>query len=246
MFAPPGVGKSLLLQFIADAIARGKGLGPWSGSGIERRALIIDGEMDARDIGDRLELLPQPNVLGYALSETWSQAVNLGSPEGQALVMDWAEGVEFIAADTTSALLWPTDDQGDIWHPQVWLNTAPLRSWVRRTSRHLMWIDHANHANHLQGTKAKERDVDYVIKITRPDTSLAYLEMEMTWPKYRGQAGTDTKPTTWSLRDGQLVGRIDLTTKERVDRWRENHPNGKQSECARDTGLKRQYVSRYW
>ena len=246
MFAPPGVGKSLLLQFIADAIARGKGLGPWTGSGVERRALIVDGEMDARDVGQRLELLATPNVLGYALSETWAQAINLGSPAGQATLMGWAEGVDFIAADTTSALLWPTDDQADIWHPQVWLNTAPLRSWIRKTSRHLMWIDHANHANQLQGTKAKERDVDYVIKLTRPSESPGWLEMEMTWPKYRGQATTDTKPTTWSLRDGQLVGRIDLTTKERVARWREKNPNGKQVDCCRGTGLKRAIVSRYW
>lgn len=246
MFAPPGIGKSLLLQFIADAIARGHGLGPWTGSGVERRALIVDGEMDARDVGERIKLLPAPNVLGYVFSERLPAAINLGSAEGQAQIMKWSDDVQFIAADTTSALLWPTEDQGDIWHPQVWLNTAPLRSWVRRTSRHLMWIDHANHANHLQGTKAKERDVDYVIKLTRPDASLPYLEMEMTWPKYRGLGGTDVKPTTWSLRDGQLVGRIDLTTKEKVARWRDNHPNGKQAECARDTGLKKQYVSRYW
>ena len=129
MYAPAGVGKSMFAMFIADAIARGADLGPWTGSGQARRCLIVDGEMDGRDLGERLELLAAlDSNVDFALSELWPDGgLNLTEPESQSQLLTWSRDYDLVVVDNISALVVPPDGSGiDIWSPTLWQATAPF------------------------------------------------------------------------------------------------------------------------
>ena len=168
MFAAEGVGKSMLAHYTADAICRGCGLGPWEGSGVKRRVLYVDAEMDKRDIDDRIELIGSGHGIDFVMSEDWPDGgLDLCDSRHQDILCAWAGDYDAVILDNTSQLLTPPADR-DEWSPQVWQLTGRLRGWFRKHNHHLLWIDHTNAKGGVQGTMAKRREVFYIIKLAGP------------------------------------------------------------------------------
>ena len=257
IYGAPGTGKTIFQQHIVNAATLGEQLGPWAGSGTPCRGVIFDGEMDSRDLWARLQLIEVNPALGYSISEQWIDGgLNLGRPEHQALVLELCAEVAFIGVDNISTCLAPLPDaQGEatsIWHPQVWLNTAPLRAAVRLANVHLQWVDHAKAGGKdIQGTIAKLRDVDYAIQLKRPrrdkDSQVDFLEFEAHWSKYRGLAAPgDIFVSEWDMAGGSLSGRVNMTARQKVQKYKALHPDWTQEQVADACGLKQPAVSKYW
>ena len=251
MYADAGVGKSMFALHLAHAISKGDGLGEWTGSGRECKALIIDGEMYSRDIDTRLKMLDGWD-LEFQLSEDWPDGgLNLADPLHHPLFYRMAGDARFIIVDNVVSVTAPVDESLDYFAPQIWMGTAPLRSWARKTNRHILWIDHANRAGKLQGTQAKERDIDYLVKLTRTGELSEALKFKAEFLKYRGDAGVDVIKSEWTLGEYGFGGEIYKDWRALVKTWKRENSHlvgqrGAQARCAKDLGCARQQVNRYW
>ena len=251
-YGAPGVGKSILGLFTGNAVGRGEPLGQWSGSGTPQPVLIIDGEMDDHDIHDRFDLFSELPAVDFLTSSMFpAGGLNLADPEFHPLFLTWLRKYRMIILDNFSSLFFAADMDNNPFTPATWLNFSPMRDAVRAWGKHLLVIDHPNHGGMLQGTAAKRRDVDYVIRLTGVKEAPAWLEFDMSFRpphgKYRGLAYPgDIADQNWSIPDGKLKVYSTISAKDRVRAWKKANKGKTQAECRQATGIKKTTVQKYW
>lgn len=174
IFAPRGIGKTLLGLSCAYAIAAGTKLLDWQAAR-PRRVFYIDGEMPARTMQERLRAvekglcvaLPDPDYLKLLSADITKNGLpDLCTEDGQA-ELDDAIGAdtEVIFVDNLSTLARSArENEGDDW--------VPMQGWVlahRRDGRSVVMIHHAGKAGAQRGTSRREDVLDTVISLKRPD-----------------------------------------------------------------------------
>lgn len=251
-YGPPGVGKSILGLLTGNAVGLGEGLGQWAGSGTAQRVLLIDGEMDDHDINDRFDLFDKPPAVDFLTSSMFpAGGLNLADPAFHPLFLGWLREYRMIILDNFSSLFFAADMDANPFTPATWLNFSPMRDAVRAWGKHLLVLDHPNHAGKLQGTAAKRRDVDYVMRLASVKEAPAWMEFDMSFMpphgKYRGLAQPgDIMDQNWAIPDGQLKVYSRMETKDRVRGWKRANKGKTQADCMQATGLKKSTVQRYW
>jgi hypothetical protein len=181
LFAPTGLGKTMLLLALAMAAAdeRARGFLNWKGHR-SARVLFIDGEMSRQLMKERLAaevkrlgaIPAKLHILSHEDIEGWAP---LNTPQGQAIIEREIErigGADLIVFDNIMTLT--LGDQKD---EEVWSQMLP---WVKSlTKRRIgqIWAHHTGHdGSRSYGTKTREWQMNNVIclePIERPDTDVS-------------------------------------------------------------------------
>jgi putative DNA primase/helicase len=208
IFAPRGIGKTYLALSIAYALGTGGNLLRWQ-SDRPRRVLIIDGEMPAAALQERLrEIADRQGNRSYADLNIGILAADLfeaGLPdlstvEGQEALAPYLNGFDLIIADNISTLARTgRENESESWgRLQEWSLTQ------RRAGRSVLWLHHAGKGGEQRGTSKREDVMDTVIKLSHPSdyspTEGARFIIEFT--KARGFMGDGAEAFEAQLSDG--------------------------------------------
>lgn len=179
LFADRGVGKTHMALSLAVSVSVGASMWGWEGSGKPRSVLYVDGEMppdllqkwteglllgmesEGTDVGcSRLAILSKAVLYddaGHLLQP-------LNTPEGQAWLEPYLDGVELLILDNLATLTDLEENEAKAWKPvQEWLvslRTRGMSVWV---------LHHANKSGGQRGTSAHEDVLDVVVRLYRPD-----------------------------------------------------------------------------
>jgi putative DNA primase/helicase len=206
---------------ICFALATGTKFLKWSASR-PRRVLLIDGEMPAAALQERLasivasapgvELDPE-NIRILAGDLIEGGIGNLASPEVQSELDPWLEGIDVLELDNLSSLTAVIrDNDAESW--------GPIQEWLlklRRLGISVLIVHHAGKGGQQRGTSRREDVLDTSISLRRPaDYSPAEgARFEVHLEKARGVHGDAAKPfeAKLEIRDGAAV----WTTRELED-----------------------------
>jgi putative DNA primase/helicase len=171
LYAPRGIGKTLLALSIGLAVASGSNLLRWSAPKA-RRVLYVDGEMILSDLQQRLSEISVglgcqiPNDAFRILAADHTEGgINLATQDGQAGIERLLENVDLVILDNLSTLF-PngSENAGDAWEPmQTWL----LK--LRRSGKSVLFVHHAGTNGRQRGTSRREDVLDTVIGLRRPE-----------------------------------------------------------------------------
>jgi putative DNA primase/helicase len=173
LYAPRGIGKTHVALGIVFAAAAGSKFLKWTAPKT-RRVLLIDGEMPAATLQERLanivagaptvELDPaNVRILAADLLELGGIG-NLASSDLQAELDPWLNGVDLLVLDNLSSLTAVIrDNDAESWGPiQEWL----LR--LRRRGISVLIVHHAGKGGTQRGTSRREDVLDTSILLCRP------------------------------------------------------------------------------
>jgi|GEM_PF-800970 len=217
IYAKRGVGKTLLGLTMGLAVASGKHIleNKWTCSQ-PRKVLVLDGEMPTTSLQERLHAIIKgmfhsgekpliPNNLLFLLADLQDDTMpDLATQEGQHLIEEYLNGVEFLILDNLSSLCRHyRENEADSWVPiQEWL------LYLRRKGIAVLLIHHANKNGQQRGTSRKEDLLDTVIEL-RPfqdNTSSGSTKFEAHYSKTRNFYGNDAKPFMVELLNDQDDG----------------------------------------
>lgn len=196
LYAPTGLGKTMLGLGLGMAIAAGAAFLKWDGCR-PRRVLYVDGEMSSRLLKERLagEVERLRATLGktgdwvpgnfYVLShEDIENFAPLDTPEGREAIEEVIRrigGVDLIIFDNIMSLI-----SGDMKDEEGWARTLP---WIKSLTKRKVgevWVHHTGHdGTHSYGTKTREWQLDTVIHadtVKREDTDVS---MKLVFEKAR-------------------------------------------------------------
>lgn len=216
IYAARGTGKTHVADSIADAVAKGSVFLKWNAPK-PRRVLLIDGEMAAADLRDRLRSIvganarPDPGMFQIIAGDLVEDGIgNLASPKVQADLDPWLDGIELLILDNLSSLTSVIrDNDAESWGPiQEWL----LR--LRRRGISVLIVHHAGKGGEQRGTSRREDVLDTSISLRRPTDYVATegARFEVHIEKGRGVHGDHAKPfeaklevyggtAKWTMRD---------------------------------------------
>jgi putative DNA primase/helicase len=201
LYAARGTGKTLVALGIGFAVASGTKFLKWTASK-PRRVLLVDGEMPAATLQERLANIiasaPQVDldsdnlkILAADLIEAGGIG-NLASPDVQAELDRWLDGVDLLILDNLSSLTAVVrDNDAESW--------GPIQEWLlklRRRGISVLIVHHAGKGGQQRGTSRREDVLDTSISLRRPaDYSAAEgARFEVYLEKARGVLGDDAKP----------------------------------------------------
>jgi putative DNA primase/helicase len=212
-YGPRGIGKTHLNLGCAWAIASG-GCFLRFRAPMARRVLVIDGEMPAATLQERLariidtakEAPPNPSYCRVLAMDLQVGSFDLGNEADQrALEPDLADAdVIFVDNISTLARL-GRENEAESW--------LPIQEWAleqRRAGRSVVFMHHAGKGGAQRGTSRREDVLDSVIALKRPDDYQADqgARFEVHFEKNRGFHGDDAKPFEaalgtggWTMRD---------------------------------------------
>jgi putative DNA primase/helicase len=214
LYAVRGTGKTHVALGICFAVATGTNFLKWSAPK-PRRVLLVDGEMPAAALQERLASIvastpniePDPENIRILAGDLIEQGGigNLASVEVQAELEPWLDGVDLLVIDNLSSLTAVIrDNDAESWGPiQEWL----LR--LRRRGVSVLIVHHAGKAGQQRGTSRREDVLDTSISLRRPTdynpTEGARFEVHLE--KARGVLGEHAKPFEAKLetRNGAVV-----------------------------------------
>jgi hypothetical protein len=211
LFAPRGIGKTMLAMSIANAVAGGGVLfggknGPAWFAPKARRVLYIDGEMPLHAMKSRQQAIqagfnfaiPSKN-LNYLNPEMQPDFLmpKLATKAGQEQLDTVLDDVELIIIDNLATLCaHGRENDTESWQP--------VQEWIlqlRRRGKSVLIIHHAGKNGDQRGTSGKEDVLDTVIKLRRPDDYMnedgARFMVELT--KARGLCGPEANPFEASI-----------------------------------------------
>jgi putative DNA primase/helicase len=202
LYAARGTGKTLVALGIGFAVATGTKFLKWTAPK-PRRVLLIDGEMPAATLQERLssivtgapgiELDPQNfQILAADLMEDGGVIGNLAAPDVQNELDGWLDGVDLLILDNLSSLTAVIrDNDAESW--------GPIQEWLlklRRRGISVFFVHHAGKGGQQRGTSRREDVLDTVISLRRPadysPTEGAKFEIHLE--KTRGVHGDAAKP----------------------------------------------------
>jgi putative DNA primase/helicase len=223
LYAVRGTGKTHVALGIAYAAATGSTFLKWRAER-PRRVLLIDGEMPASALRERLHRLAaagddpdKPATLKIIAGDLIDRGIgNLASPLVQAELDPWLDGVDLLILDNLSSLTAALrENDSDAWSPiQQWL----LR--LRRRGISVLLVHHAGKGGEQRGTSRREDVLDTSISLRRPSdyASTQGARFEVHIEKGRGIHGEHAKPfearldsstskAVWTVKDVEEVDR---------------------------------------
>jgi hypothetical protein len=201
LYASRGTGKTHIALGIGYAVATGTGFLRWKAPK-PRRVLLIDGEMPAAALQERLanivagitEAEANPDALKILAGDLIEEGGigNLSSPEIQAELDPWLDETDLLILDNLSSLTAVIrDNDAESWGPiQDWL----LR--LRRKGLSVLIVHHAGKGGQQRGTSRREDVLDTSISLRRPEdyTPAEGARFEVHLEKGRGIHGDAAKP----------------------------------------------------
>ena len=197
LYASRGTGKTHVALGIAYAVATGSAFLKWRAPRA-RRVLLVDGEMPAAALRERLQRIsdgetPTPATLRIMAGDLIEHGVgNLASPAVQAELDPFLDGVELLILDNLSSLTATLrENDADGWSPiQQWL----LR--LRRRGISVLIVHHAGKAGGQRGTSRREDVLDTSISLRHPSDYAPEqgARFEVHIEKGRGIHGEQAKP----------------------------------------------------
>lgn len=173
LFAPRGVGKTLVsFGGIAAAVASGGSFLAWRAPE-PRRVLYVDGELPERKLQGRTRLArkmltdaacdPRENL--RILSAGYNRgAPNLAEEAGRAAIEEHLDGVELLVLDAVSTLCrGGVENEAESWQPiQDWIISLRARGIT------VLADHHAGKSGQQRGTSKREDVFDWIIKLAHP------------------------------------------------------------------------------
>ena len=170
LYAPRGVGKTLLGLSIGLAVASGSPLLRWS-TPHPRRVLYVDGEMPLVSLQERLRAITL-GLSGEVLNADFrilaadhvEGGINLGSEQGQYALDPLLEDVDLLILDNLSTLCTSGGESAsDAW--------VPMQNWLlmlRRRGIAVLFIHHAGTNGRQRGTSRPRGCLGYCDCPTSP------------------------------------------------------------------------------
>lgn len=171
LYAPRGVGKTLLGLSIGLAVASKSPLVRWSAPR-PRRVLYVDGEMPLVSLQKRLRAIsigldaeiPNDGFRILAADQTES-GISLGTDDGQKAIEPLLNGIDLLILDNLSTLCTTgSESASDAW--------IPMQNWLlglRRKGIAVLLVHHAGTNGRQRGTSRREDALDTVIALRRPE-----------------------------------------------------------------------------
>jgi putative DNA primase/helicase len=171
LYAPRGIGKTLLSLSMALAVASGSPLLRWQAPR-QRRVLYVDGEMPLVSLQERLRAISAglaiavPND-GFRMlaADNTENGLSIGSEEGQRAIDPLLNGVDLVIFDNLSTLCTNgSESASDAW--------VPMQNWLlklRRQGIAVLLVHHAGTNGRQRGTSRREDALDTVIALRRPE-----------------------------------------------------------------------------
>jgi putative DNA primase/helicase len=223
LYAVRGTGKTHVALGIGYAIATGTKFLKWAAPEA-RRVLLIDGEMPAGALQDRLASIiasapetaaldPQNiQILAGDLIEAGGIG-NLASTEVQTEIDRWLDGVDLLVLDNLSSLTAVIrDNDAESW--------GPIQEWLlklRRRGVSVLIVHHAGKGGQQRGTSRREDVLDTSISLRHPAdySPVEGARFEIHLEKARGVHGEAAKPfeAKFDVRDRKAM----WTTRELED-----------------------------
>lgn len=247
IYASRGTGKTYVALSIAWAVASGGSLFDRWHAPEPRRVLLVDGEMPAWSLKERLERIRasepdinEPDNLYILSADTQESGIpNLATQEGQRALEPFIEKAELIILDNLATLAaYGKSNEAESWLPmQLWLLE------LRRRGKTALLIHHANKSGDQRGTGAKEDIIDTSISLELPrDYSPEDgARFEVHYAKHRNFTGRDAMPFEVRLTAGaDGVTRWHTRTLENMEleKLRELRDQGYSiRDCAEEMGI---------
>lgn len=169
-----GTGKTHMSLGVFFAVGTGGSFLNWKGDK-PRKALLIDGEMPAPALQERLAAIiasagiePIPGYLSILTPDLQSGAMpDLASYDGQEAVSEIVEkvGAELIIVDNLSCLVRGAGRENDA---ESWQSVSEWALLQRQRGRSALFIHHSGKNGQQRGTSKREDLLDVVISLRRP------------------------------------------------------------------------------
>jgi hypothetical protein len=197
-----GVGKTHVNLGISYALACGGKFLNWKADK-PRRVLLVDGEMPAPALQERLAAIiasngaePGPGYLSIVTPDLQSGAMpDLSTYVGQEAISEVAERVnaELIVIDNLSCLVRGGGRENDA---ESWLSVSEWALLQRQAGRSILFIHHSGKNGQQRGTSKREDLLDVVISLRRPPDydPAAGACFEIHYEKARHLSGNDVDP----------------------------------------------------
>ncbi len=254
VYGPRGIAKTWFVLSLAYGIASGGLLfGGWKAPR-PRKAIVIDGEMPARTMKERLTSIvagaesepPDPSFLQILTPDLQNRPMpNLAQLNSQKEISSLIKDYEIIIVDNLACLA----RHGRENDSESWL---PVQSWLlelRRTGKTVILVHHAGKGGAQRGTSSREDILDTVISLRKPSDHQPSegARVEVHLDKSRGVFGEKANPFELTLRtdhDGAhwLVRSIDDVDLDRVMSLKADGLSIR--EISQETGLTRSKVHR--
>jgi putative DNA primase/helicase len=207
LYAPRGIGKTFVALGVAYAVASGGALFKWLAPK-PRKVIIIDGEMPAATLQERLARivdqagpLDDPSYLRILASDLFRDGLpDLSDPSNSQQYDDAIGDAELIVVDNLSTLCRTgKENEAESWaHNQGWALGK------RRQGKSVLFVHHAGKGGGQRGTSRREDVLDTVINLKRPEdyTPEDGARFEVHYEKARGFMGLDAEPFEAALTSG--------------------------------------------
>lgn len=205
LYAFRGMGKTFVSLGIAYAIASGSNFLKWK-CNKPYKVLLIDGEMPASSLQDRMASLIEsnnkelhsPDYLRIITPDLQERGIpSLHSAEGQEALEPYLDGVSLVIVDNISTLCrGGRENEAESW--------LPVQEWalgLRKRGISILFIHHSGKNEQQRGTSRREDVLDCVIALRRPKDyeSSQGARFEVYYEKHRNFYGDDAKPFEASL-----------------------------------------------
>jgi hypothetical protein len=209
LFAPRGIGKTFLAQFIAVTVASGGQCLRWNAPK-PRKVAYIDGEMPAGTMQERFASLvagidvtpPDPSYLNLITPDLQDMPMpDLSTKAGQQMIEPKIKNADLIILDNLSTLC-RTGRENEA---ESWLCIQDWLLSLRQRQKSVLIIHHAGKSGQQRGTSRREDILDTVISLQRPKDYKteegARFEVHLT--KGRGIFGEDAQPFEAQITTGE-------------------------------------------
>ncbi len=249
LYANRGVGKTWVGLNIAWAIATGGTFLKWQ-SVKPRKVLIVDGEMPANVLQERLAGViaahgnapPSRDAVKIIANDLEEFGIpDLATPDGQAILDKALGDADVIILDNLSTLLRSgRENESESW--------AVFQGWLlakRRQGRAILMIHHAGKGGQQRGTSKREDVLDTVVNLKRPSDYEATegARFEVHFEKSRGFSGDGAESFEAALVDGAWIVKS-LSDEKEIQVLKLKAEGLKQREIAQEVGLSLSKVNR--
>lgn len=260
IWAAGGVGKSWLTLSLSIAVAGGGRVHEWEAPKA-RRVLFLDGEMDQRDLAERVRSLIdteavsgvdaaalRKNLIFYPRQAQNPDATffDIADPDSQSAIQKAAEkhGADLLVIDNLSTVADSLSDENDA------AAMTPIMQFLLRMKQAGIATILVHHSR-KDGSAARgstKLATTFNVMIGLKRSKLAPPErasFRMEFEKFRGKANASLEPVVWSLSDvGWDVERDEESLEDRVVAAIESLKYTSQTEIARALGVDKSTISR--